>query len=203
MYFAATLVASLVVSASALATPQLHGLHRRHHHAALAKARAPASEPAPQSFVASAGIPKRQLRKRCSGRKKPSPAPDASSSASSSQTPAPAAASPPSAAPLNVAPVPDPTSSTPDPPKASPSQDHASSKDQTSSRDQTSSQAPAPTSTPSSDGSQSSSLFTGSHVGDGSIFCSSFIPEIHIRLQAPFMELAWAPAESRIRTAMT
>lgn len=160
MYFAATFVASLLLSANALVTPHAgDNLYRRHQHAGLAR-RAIAPEHPAQPMEASAAIPKRQLKKRCKPRRTSS----GTLSATSSAAPLP------SGKPANVAaPVPSPTtnhdtpsSSSPSPsPKPSPSP--SSSPAPAPKPSPTSSAAPAPSS--GSSGGQSSSLFTGQQDG--------------------------------------
>lgn len=158
MYFAATFVASLLLSANALVTPHAGDhLHRRHQHAGLARRAITPEQPA-QPMEASAAIPKRQLKKRCKPRRTSSGVASATSSADPL----------PSGKPANVAaPVPNPTTNHDTPssssPSPSPTPSPSSSPAPAPKPSPTSSAAPAPSS--GSGSGQSNSLFSGQQDG--------------------------------------
>ncbi|GJJ08849.1 hypothetical protein Clacol_003069 [Clathrus columnatus] len=193
MYFAAALIASLVLSANGLVTPHAQGVSRRH--AQLAKARS--AEPAPIAVpvfaepLVARDVPKRSLKKRCVAR---------SNSTSISKVPAPTstpvASSVAPAAPVNVAPSPSvkpspspepqPSSSakpSPSPePAPSPSPSHSAApappppppapKPTTSAAPPPPAPSPSPSPPASSGGGSSSNPYTGSHSGDGTFYAT-------------------------------
>jgi len=165
MYFTTALIASLAISANALATPHVAGLSRRHQHAALAKARAPAPEPVAAPFAqpdVSASVPsKKQLRKRCKPRKSAAPTPSAA--------PVNVGADPASADTPSQSDKPTEKATPPPSPSPSPSPSKEEPAPKPSSKPEPK-PAPKPQSGDPVTGGQSSSIFKGVQVGQGTFY---------------------------------